>query len=101
MQLPPLVIEHPQGSGLVIFDVFAEGEDLVCGLRLLEGKFPLPSKAWVRAVRMTMTEFENRARDAGCTEMRVSGRDWSRVLTDYEFIEGDAPNLLRKRLVDG
>lgn len=93
-----MVVEHPHGSGMVIFDVFAEGDDIICGLRLLEGKLTLPSKQWVKAMRDTMREFERRAREAGCTEMRVSGRDWSRILPDYEFIAGDAPNLLRKRL---
>lgn len=98
MQLPPLLIEHPEGSGMVIFDVFAEGDDIICGLRMLQGKIPMPGKAWLKVVRDTMTEFERRAKEAGCTEMRVSGRDWSKILPDYETIEGDAPNLLRKRL---
>jgi hypothetical protein len=96
--LPPLELSHPHGSGIVIFEVFNEGEATVCGIRHLEGHLNLPPKQWLKVFRSTLAEMEARAKAAGCTEMRMSGRDWSRILPDYEHIDGDAPNLLRKRL---
>lgn len=71
----------------------------MCGVYDLRGRINLPPRRWLRLVRRTMAEFEKRASAAGVTEMRVAGRDWSRVLTDYEPLEGKTPNLLRKRLI--
>lgn len=45
-----------------------------------------------------MAEFERRMKAEGVAEMRVAGRDWSRVLTNYEPLPGGSPNRLRKRL---
>jgi hypothetical protein len=48
-------------------------------------------------MRGELRKIENIARDAGCTEMRVAGRDWSRILPDYEPMPG-IENRLRKAL---
>jgi len=83
---------------VAVLEVFAEGNETVCGIRHLEGRLNLPPKQWLKVVRETLAEFEQRAKDAGCTEMRMSGRDWSRIAEGYEEMTGDAPNLLRKKL---
>jgi hypothetical protein len=65
---------------------------------MLKGRLDLPPKQWLEVVRSTLAQLEQRAKNAGCTEMRMSGRNWARICRDYEPIPGDAPNLLRKRL---
>jgi hypothetical protein len=94
-----LSVEHPHGEGAITFEVFQEGGDTICGVFSLVGKLNLPPKAWLSTVRSTMDEFEQRMKAEGIAEMRVAGRDWSRVLRGYEPLEGKTPNLLRKRLI--
>lgn len=65
---------------------------------MLTGHLDLPPKQWLKVVRETVAEFERRAKAEGFTEMRMSGRNWGRVLPDYEPMTGHAPNLIRKRL---
>jgi hypothetical protein len=48
-------------------------------------------------VREQMRLIEQMAKESGVTEMRVAGRDWSRVLRDYEPFD-EVPNGLRKVL---
>lgn len=89
---------RPYGVARVILEVFREGEETVCGLYKLWGRTRLGPKAFAAFMRKEMTTLEQIARDAGCTQMRVAGRNWARVLTDYEPMAGDSPNLLVKRL---
>jgi hypothetical protein len=93
-----LHVKHPCGEGEITFDVFKEGEATVCGIYMLKGRLDLPPKPGLEVFRSMLAQFERRAKNAGCTEMRMSGRNWSRICPDYEPIPGDAPNLLRKRL---
>lgn len=98
MLLEPVIVSHPDGECIAVFEVAEESGVKVCGLVQLTGRLHQPPKRWLSTVRATMKEFEDRARDAGCAEMRVAGRDWGRVLTDYEPLPGGRPNRLRKRL---
>jgi hypothetical protein len=98
-RLPPVRIGSDNADVTVIFEIEEEGGETVCGLYRLDGRINLPPRAWLRLVRAEIEKLERIARDAGCTEMRVAGRDWSRVLPDYERIPGGSPNLLRKRLI--
>jgi hypothetical protein len=82
---------------LVTLEIYAEGNKQVCGIHQIEGQLRLPPKSWLKAMRDELTKIEDIARDAGCAEMRVAGRDWSRILTDYEPLPG-VPNGLRKVL---
>jgi hypothetical protein len=92
------VKRRPYGVARVILEVYREGEETVCGLYKLWGRTTLGPRAFIAFMRKEMATLEQIARDAGCTQMRVAGRDWSRVLTDYEPMAGDSPNLLVKRL---
>ena len=87
----------PHGAGLVTLEIYTEGENLVCGIHRIEGRLRLPPKQWLAAMRAELTKIEAIAKDAGCVEMRVAGRDWSRILRDYEPMPG-IENRLRKRL---
>lgn len=98
MNLPPIALTVPGGTATVVFEVYEEGGEMICGLQKLHGRVNLPPKAWLRGMRAEMTKLEAIARGAGCAEMRIAGRDWSRVLPDYEPLPGGKPNRLRKRL---
>jgi hypothetical protein len=90
----PLVFQG--GTATLTLEIYEEGDELICGLLDLKGKFD--RGAFLTSVRREMKTIETLARDAGCVEMRLAGRDWSRVHTDYEPLPGDKPNRLRKRL---
>ncbi len=96
MNLPPFRIVRPGADVWVTLEV-ADNDPGVCGIYEIKGTVRLPPKQWLKAMREEMTIIEQRAREAGCAEMRVAGRDWSRVLTDYERLDG-VPNGLRKAL---
>lgn len=70
-----------------------------CWIVYIGGSISGSRRQWLGRVRMGMRYFEHLARQDGCVEMRVEGRDWSRVLTDYEPLD-DVPgiNELRKVL---
>lgn len=54
---------------------------------------------WHGTFRPILAGLEELARRNGCTEMRIEGRDWSRLLTDYEpGTERPWRNELVKRL---
>lgn len=82
---------------MLTIEAFEENGAVVASVFHLEGSISLPPKAWLRAVRHEMQNIERRAREAGCNELRMAGRDWSRVLPDYQPIPG-LPNGLRKVL---
>lgn len=96
--LSPVGIVVPGGGGHITLQAEDEDGRMICGVYHLEGKLNLPPKAWLGRIRAEMRRLENIARAAGCVEMRMGGRDWSRVFPDYEPIQGPTPNLLRKVL---
>jgi hypothetical protein len=93
----PFKIELEHASATLQFQVFEADGHLCCGLYKLQGKINLPPRAWLRTVRREMARIEGIAREAGCKEMRVAGRDWSRILLDYRPFKGPE-NGLRKVL---
>ena len=96
--LGPYVLQDGDAEAVAYFELYSEGFQTICGLLDLRGRIPLRPKQWLHTVRLGMRELEDFAREAGCTEMRVAGRDWSRVLPDYERYHGPRHGL-RKRLV--
>jgi hypothetical protein len=97
MDLPPFPIIRPEGSVSMVLQVFEEDGEFICGIRKMFGTIHAPPKAWVKAVREEVANIETIARDAGCAELRIAGRDWSRVLPDFEECD-DLTNGIRKRL---
>ncbi len=98
MRVPPISIDGPEGGVVVNLDVYEENGAMVCGIHAMAGKIKAPPKRWVRVVREELARIEALVRNAGCVEIRLCGRDWGRVLPDYEHYDG-VPNGLRKRLV--
>ena len=77
--------------------VYEEPTGLVCEISDLKGRIDLPRRQWLAAVREEIGKIEGIAKAAGCNEMRLGGRAWSRVLPDYEPLSG-VTNGLRKAL---
>jgi hypothetical protein len=97
-RLPPVRITGDGYDVQTVFELFEEHGALICGLSEMVGHIDLPPNAWLRTVRAHVGQFEELARSAGCAELRIAGRDWSRVLPDYQSMMGDSPNLIFKRL---
>lgn len=71
--------------------------DLVCWTKYLAGHINGGPKARAEIIRSAVSHIENVAKAAGCTEHRICGRDWSRVLPSYSPFEGFR-NGLKKEL---
>lgn len=76
----PFVIRRPGAEVTMTLQVFEEDGRKVCGIYEARGWIALRPKAWVAAVQNEIMKLEDIARNAGCEEMRLSGRDWSSVL---------------------
>ena len=97
MLTDPFEIIVPGGKVLVSLEAYEDAGRIICGICELEGKISMKPKAWVTAVRAEVAKLEHIAREAGCAEMRIAGRDWSRILPDYQPFDG-AQNGIRKAL---
>ena len=97
MLLPPVEVHREGADCTITLEAFEEDGRLVCGIFQLDGRIDLPPRKWLTAVREEVDKLEKIARAAGAHEMRIAGRDWSRVLRDYGPCEG-VKNGLRKVL---
>lgn len=98
MDLPPRHIVTEHGEADLTLQVYAEADErVICGVLQLTGKVNLPPKAWVRFMRDELAKLEQVARNAGCKELRMAGRRWSRIFPDYSPLEGKT-NGIRKVL---
>jgi hypothetical protein len=87
----------PGGGGLVTLELYEEDKRKICGIFHIEGTLKLPPKQWLRTMRAELTTIEEQCRKVGIAELRMAGRDWSRVVQGYEPLPG-VPNGLRKVL---
>lgn len=95
---PDLVMRvYGWADGIMVFQIT---DDHICWVKYAAGRVAGGPKARLRAIRANMADIETVAQSIGCSEVRVCGRDWSSVLTDYELIsDAPEPNLLRKILM--
>lgn len=92
-------VHFPNGAGIVVLEVgyFEPQGPLVCWMPYIAGQMKhVGPKAWIKRMIELMGIFEAQARNAGCAEMRIGGRDWS-FLPGYEQF-GGRRNRLRKEL---
>ena len=73
------------GRCLLVLEV---ASDLVCWTKYLAGTIEGGPKARVALIRAAVEHIETVAKAAGCTEHRLCGRDWARILPDYKPFEG-------------
>jgi hypothetical protein len=81
------------GHCLMVLEV---SSDLVCWTKYLAGTIEGGPKARVAIIREAVRRVETVARDAGCTEHRLCGRDWQRILPDYKPFEGRRNGLTKE-----
>lgn len=85
------------GAGLVIVEpVEADGKKQLW-LPYIVGEVRGGPKRFLRMMRAVMAHFETVGRAAGCAEIYIGGRDWSRVFPDFEPYDG-VYNGLRKAI---
>lgn len=83
------------GDALMVVEVT---NGLACWVKYLAGHIDGGPKARVAIIRAAVAHIEAVARKAGCTEIKLCGREtWARIMPDYEPFEGHR-NGLRKGL---
>lgn len=75
------------GAGLTVIEPGTFDGVFGCWMPYVVGRCKSGPKAWIKMMRQAMNYFEASARLSGCREMRIGGRDWARVLPDYESLE--------------
>jgi hypothetical protein len=83
--IPPIGIIRAGVRVFIQLEAYEDNGTVVCLIHTLSGKISLPPREWVRAVRDEITKLERIARSAGCAEMRIEGRNWSRVLRGLNY----------------
>lgn len=81
------------GHALMVIEVT---DGLVCWIKYLAGAIEGGPKARVAIIRAAVAHMETVARDAGCTEIKLCGRDWSRVLKSYRPFDGHTNGLMKE-----
>lgn len=90
-------IERPGADVVVTLQVYEENDELVCGLRWMEGTIDLKPKAMRAAMLAELATIEQIAKDAGCVEIRHAGDDRGVFLPGYKPFPA-LRNGRRKRL---
>jgi len=96
MEQYPFVIERPYGRVEVVLEVYGTGDEMICGIYELRGKINV-RRHFHKLIRAHVKRLERIAKQSGCSEMRVAGRNWKRILKDYQPLDG-VENGLRKAL---
>lgn len=87
------VVEEADGRGVIVTSL----EDHPDGRRFWVN-YAAGRTGGLQAMRRLMRQLEHIATDMNATEIRLQGRDWRRVLPDYEATENVARNEIRKVL---
>ena len=72
----------------------------VCWINYAAGTVRGGPRAFIATARAIVDQIEDLAREAGCTELRGGGRNWSRVFPEWEHFDPEHPNRMRK-LING
>lgn len=88
-----LVAVRGGAQGLIVLQVTS---DLVLWTRYAAGFVSGGPKQRVATMRQVVERLETVAREAGCKEHRICGRDWSRILPDYRPFEGQQNGLSKE-----
>lgn len=84
-------------KGVIVTELCVIDGAKVCWLSYVAGSVTASPRKWLAIMRSGIAQIEALAKAAGCTETRIGGRDWSRVLTDYQRFD-DVPNRMRKAI---
>lgn len=90
-------VRRKSARGALIAEIFEEDGKLCCWACFIAGKVDGGPRQFLRTMREIMAGLEFHVKQAGCAEMRIGGRDWSRVFPDFSVAD-PATNELRKVL---
>ena len=96
MLLKPLDLHVPDGAVRITLELFEEDDRIICGIYACD-VVRSPGTRLISAARQGIGLIEDMMRKAGVAEVRLGGRDWSRILTDYVRLDG-VENGLKKEL---
>lgn len=89
-----VIIASGEANGVLVLEIT---EELSCWVKYVAGQISGGPHERADLMRQAMGFIERTARDIGCVDVKVCGRDWSVVLTEYELMP-EHPNGLRKVL---
>lgn len=84
--IPPIGIIRAGVRVNIRVEVIEEEGQPYCLIHTLTGRITLGPKAWLTAVREEVRKLERIAKASGCAEMRIEGRDWSRILRPLNYV---------------
>lgn len=84
-------------QGVIVTEICTIDAVKVCWVSYVAGTVKASPRQWLAIMRDGIAQIEDMARAAGCQETRIGGRDWSRILPDYQRFD-DVPNRMRKVL---
>lgn len=96
-QCEALFVEDANVRGVIVTEICNIDGAKVCWVSYVAGSVNAYPKQWLSIMREGMAVIEHMAKSIGCTETRIGGRDWSRILPGYLPFD-DTPNNLRKAL---
>lgn len=80
-----------------VLAIMAPCENDIFWIEYLAGQVDGGPRKFIDTIQSGMKEIEKAAKAGGASEIRLSGRDWSRILTDY-VLTGGKNHELRKVL---
>lgn len=86
------------GAGLVVVEPCEIEGVKTLWLPYMVGKLNQPPKRWLSMIRQIMAHFETLAKEAGCSEVRIGGRNYRGVFPGFETFDALAPNRMRKAI---
>lgn len=89
-------IHVPNGAGLITLQPGEFDGVFALWVPYIFAQLKAGPKAWMKTMIEVMAYFEDKAREAGCAEIRIGGRDWS-FLPGYERFD-ETLNRLKKVL---
>lgn len=91
-------IHLPNAAGVAIFHPGTFDGKYGLWIPYIAGRVRGGPKLWLRTMRAIMGHFVALARKAGCAEVRIGGRDYTRIFPDFERFDPAHQNRLRKVL---
>jgi len=93
-------VEHDGDKAIVVVEISQSSVNSKClWLVYVAGHIgSYAPRAWIGHMRNWSQWFQDIARALNCTEIRIKGRDWSKVFPDWECVDPDWHEL-RKELV--
>lgn len=90
-------LHGPSGAGIVVIEPGWFDGKWCLWLPYMAGRLKAGPKTWMLIARDIMEQFEALARDSGCEEIRIGGRNYAGIFPGFERFDAQN-NRLRKVL---